>query len=222
MSRKSNILLEKQANKIIENHFKSLSDVLSIKEIKDSQGKHDLTPTEQMKNSINQYLGVDYMLMIKGDKFKMQNGIKFNIVNIDTKGFTYNSKYYGGLYDNGIPEFLLMQVEKQFSNGCKYYGWSNDLSHRTHYIVILINNIIIWLDYKKLVDFMIQIYDPFEILTDDLKIINQFIKKRYDSITFNKRTGEVNKCIKIPTIELFEKGIMTGFYSVETEWLNVV
>lgn len=103
MSRKSNILLEKQANKIIENHFKSLSDVLSIKEIKDSQGKHDLTPTEQMENSIN-----------------------------------------------------------------------------------------------------------------------QFIKKRYDSITFNKRTGEVNKCIKIPTIELFEKGIMTGFYSVETEWLNVV
>lgn len=222
MSRKNNIKLEKQANLIIENHFKSFSDVLGIKELRDSQGKYDLTPTEQMENSINKYFGVDYMLITKGDKFKITNGIKFNIVNIDTKGFTYDSKYYGGVYDNGIPQYLLMQVEKQFSNGRKYYGWSNNPNHKTEYIVILINNVIIWLDYSKLIKFMISIYDPFEVLTDDLKIINKIIKKQYDSIIFNKKSGEVNKCLKIPTIELFENGIMTGFYPVETELLNVV
>lgn len=216
MSRKNNIELGKLADKTILNHIESLDNVLAITEIRDTQGKLNRTPTEEMENSINQYLGVDYILTIEGNRFRNIDGVNFDLKHIDTKGFTYTTKNYGGLYDNGIPEFLLMQVEKQFSDDKKYYGWSNDPKHLTDYIVILINNRIIWLDYKKLSKYMLSIYDPFRIETEDLRILNRFLTKQYDSVAFKKKeTDEINICLKIPTIELFQNGVMTGFYEVE-------
>lgn len=221
MSRKANIKLGKQANAILERHICSFEGSITLLEITDHSNLRvtgrALTDEQMKDNNINMIKGIDYVYVYR-DKQGI-NHYKY----IDTKGFNYDPRYYGSIYDNGMPEFLLLQVEKLFINSnTKYYGWSNDPNHKTEYIVILINNIIIWLDYKKLLEFMTPLYDPFEVLTEDLKILNQFIKKPYEMVSIRKHGTEVNKCLKIPTIELFQKGIMTGFYPVETEWLNVV
>lgn len=200
--RKNNIKYGNQADEKIIGYLKKCKGIYGITKIGDYQREkyqRELRPTEEMDNSINQYLGVDYMIITEGSKYKLRNlsgdyeklnGLGFNIVNVDTKGFNYNHKYYGKL-ENGIVEKMLLQVEKCYSNKV-YYGWANNSKHLTTHLVILINNHMYFIDYKKLVQYC-----------------KRFNRDNTAYEKFNKGYGNYEICIKASVKEMIENKVIT-------------
>ena len=208
MSRINNINYGNKADEKIINYLKGCNGIYGIKKIGDYQREkyqRELTPIEQMDNSINQYLGVDYMIITEGTKYKFQNlsgdyeklnGLGFDIVNVDTKGFNYNPKYYGKL-ENGIVETMLLQVEKCYG-GNVYYGWANESKHLTTHLVILINDYMYFMDYKSLVAYC-----------------KRFNKGNCTYKVFDKGYGNYEICIRVSVKDMLENEVITCIIPID-------
>lgn len=205
--RNNNIKHGNKANERIINYLKGCGGIYGIYEIGDYQSEkwnRTLTPIEQMHNSINQYLGTDYIVITEGTKYRFQNmtgeyeklnGIGFNIVNVDTKGFNYNPKYYGKL-ENGIVETMLLQVEKYYGK-VVYNGWANNPNHLTEYILILLNNHIYFISYRKLVEYC-----------------RRFNRGNISYEKFNKGNGNYEICIKASVKDMIENKVITSIKQI--------
>ncbi|MEG1411624.1 MAG: hypothetical protein RSD36_17445 [Terrisporobacter sp.] len=208
MSRTNNIKYGNKADGKIIKYLSGCRGIYAIQKIGDYQTdkyQRELKPTEWMHNSMNQYLGVDYMIITEGTKYKFQNlggkyeklnGLGFDIVNVDTKGFNYNPKYYGAL-DNGIVETMLLQVEKCYG-GNLYYGWANNPNHLTTHLVILINDYMYFVDYKSLVGYC-----------------KRFDRNSKELIPpFNKGYGNYELCIKASVRDMVENKVITNIIPI--------
>lgn len=207
MSRINNIKYGNKADEKIIKYLSGCEGIYGITKIGDYQREkyqRELRPVEQMNNSINQYLGVDYMIITEGTKYKFQsligehekyNGLRFDIVNVDTKGFNYNPKYYGKL-ENGIVETMLLQVEKCYG-GNVYCGWANDSKHLTTHLVILINDYMYFIDYKSLV-----------------KYCKRFNRGNCVYELFNKGNGNYEICVKASVKDMIENKVITNIIPI--------
>lgn len=203
--RNNNIKKGNEANKKIINYLKKCKGIYGIYEIGDYQQEkwnRRLKPMEEMQNSINQYNGVDYIVITEGTKYKLQNfeggyaklnGMRFDIVNLDTKGFNYNCRNYGKI-ENGIIEKILLQVEKKYS-GKVMKGWANNPKYLTTHLAILVANHIYIIDYKRLITYC----DNFE-----MDIAN--------TVTWGEKykgKGNYETCIKAPVKDMLENKVIT-------------
>lgn len=182
--RNRNIQLGKTSDEIIIGELMKLDKFKSIVPIRDNQQKRNsLQGILKLEDDINMRLGIDYVLEFNGNTYY-----------IDTKGFTYDSRYYGSL-NNGVVELLLLQVEKYY-RGISRKGWSNDNDHWTDFILILINNHIYFINYKRLVTYC-----------NNIQVA--------DVITFNKGNGNYEKCIQVPVNKLQEANVITSIIKVD-------
>ena len=173
------------ANAKIIDYLKGLEGFVSIYEIRDSQqNRNGLQGMERLENDINMHLGIDYVLVMEERTYY-----------IDTKGFNYNPKYYGKL-ENGIVETILLQVEKYYGK-VVYNGWANNPNHLTEYILILLNDHIYFMDYKKLVQYC-----------------KRFNKDNCDYKVFDKKYGNYEICIKASVKDMIENKVITNIKRV--------
>ena len=178
--RNNNIEYGNKANGKIINYLKSLDGFVSIHEIRDNQrNRNSLQGMERLENDINMHLGIDYVLVMKDKTYYL-----------DTKGFNYNPKYYGSL-KNGMVDTMLLQVEKYYGK-VVYYGWANNPNHLTEYILILINDYIYFVDYKKLVQYC-----------------KRFNRDNTPYEKFNKGYGNYEICIKASVKDMLENEVIT-------------
>lgn len=178
--RNNNIKYGNQANEKIIGYLKSLDGFVSIYEIRDNQqNRNSLQGMERLENDINMRLGIDYVLVMKDKTYYL-----------DTKGFNYKSKYYGNL-NNGKVETMLLQVEKYYG-GVIYNGWANNPNHLTEYILILINEHIYFVDYKRLVQYC-----------------KKFNRDNTPYEKFDKGYGNYEICIKAPVRDMMENNVIT-------------
>ena len=210
MSRKQNKKLEKLANDIITNCLMQLPNFEHLHEIRDyssrRQNDYILTPGEHIENDINMLCGVDFVYRIN---IHVDGVNILKTVYIDTKGLTYNEKYYGSIEANGVPEFLLLQVEKYYNNTI-LQGWSNNTKYLTNKIVILINNRLLILDYKKLREFTNNIYVQNDTkLRSFINTYSIFFYKNLRWFNHKKYNSNYEITVQISTNELIEKSILT-------------
>jgi hypothetical protein len=177
--RSNNIKYGNEANEKIINYLKGLEGFKAIYEIRDNQqNRNGLQGIEKLENDVNMHLGIDYVLV-------MENRTYY----IDTKGFSYNPKYYGKL-ENGIVETMLLQVEKYYGNQL-YYGWANNPNHLTELIIILVNGHIYCLNYKKLVQYC-----------------KRFNRDNIAYEKFNKGYGNYEICIRASVKDMLENEVI--------------
>lgn len=208
--RNNNIKYGNKANEKIINYLKKCKGIYRIYEVGDYQQEkwsRKLKPTEEMHNSINQYNGVDYIVITEGSKYKLQNldgkyarlnGMGFNIVNLDTKGFNYKYKNYGKL-ENGIVEKMLLQVEKKYG-GKVMKGWANNPKYLTTHIAILVANHIYIINYKRLM-----------IYCDNFKMDSE------NTVTWGGRykgIGNYVTCIKASVKDMIENKVITSIIPI--------
>ena len=196
--RSNNIANGKLADNRILNHLNRYSGILGVKPIGDYQVERwarKLTPTEQMENSINMYLGIDYLVMIQAKGYNLGfidsslEGVEGRLISIDTKGFNYSYSNYGRLKANGEVELMLLQVEKLVGKH-KYNGWANDPNHKVEYLLILVNDHLYYMDYKKLVSYC-----------------SRFNRNNCKWKTFNKTNG-YEICIQATVDDLKANGVI--------------
>lgn len=182
--RESNIKLGKASDRKIIEHIKKLDGFIDIVEIKDSQqNRYSIQGVDKLQNDINMILGIDYILV-------MNTKQGYQTYYIDTKGFTYKPIHNGALTD-GIVETILLQVSKLYG-GRWYKGWANNSEHWTTHILILINDHIYYMNYKRLVSYC-----------------NDFLQANDDTIEFDKKYGNYEYCIKASIEDLKVKGVIT-------------
>ena len=186
MNRNNNITYSRMANTKILQYLKTIKGYKAIHEVRDyQQATHQLQGMQKLENDVNIHLGIDYVLEI-------DNKTHY----IDTKGFNYNPKYYGSI-ENGIVETMLLQVEKCYG-GQIYHGWANNPNHLTEFILVLIQNTLYILDYKRLVTYC-----------------KRFGRDNVSFITFNKGYGSYEICIKRPINELVNEKVITHIVKID-------
>ena len=185
LMRENNIEYGKQADKKIINCLKTLEGFKSIHEIRDNQrNRGRLQGMERLENDVNMHLGIDYVLVVKDKTYY-----------IDTKGFKYKYEYCGRV-ENGIVETILLQVEKYYGK-VVYNGWANNPNHLTEYILILLNDHIYFMDYKKLVQYC-----------------KRFNKDNCDYKVFDKKYGNYEICVKASVKDMIENKVITNIKRV--------